>query len=62
MDDKEADVLKLMTEKQVKEAAEALQRINATTEKFANVIVQSIQPIVLNNTGFKPGTIIMRKD
>ena len=63
MDDKEAGgILELMTEEDVKEASEAWQRLNATAEKFANVIAQSIQPVVLNNTGFKPGTIVMRKD
>lgn len=62
MDDKEADVLKLITEEEVKEASEAWQRLNATAEKFAKVIAQSIQPIVLSNTGLKPGTIVMRKD
>lgn len=63
MDDKEAGgILELMTEEDVKEAAEAWQRLNATAEKFANAVAQSIPPIVLNSTGFKPGTIVMRKD
>lgn len=63
MSDKEAGgIIKLMTEEDVKKATEAWQRLNATMEKFANVVVQSIQPIVLNSTGFKPGTIVMRKD
>jgi hypothetical protein len=63
MDDKESGgILELMTKEDVKEASEAWQRLNATAEKFANVIAQSIQPIVLNSTGFKPGTIAMRKD
>ncbi|MEE3397882.1 MAG: hypothetical protein VZR64_00335 [Eubacterium sp.] len=63
MDDKESGgILELMTEEDVKEAAEAWQRINATTEKFANAVAQSIPPIVLNSTGYEPGTIVMRKD
>ena len=63
MDDKEAGgIIKLMTEEDVKEATEAWQRYNATAEKFANVIAQSIQPIVLDSTGLKLGTIAMRKD
>lgn len=63
MNDKEAGgILELMTKEDVKEASEAWQRLNATAEKFANVIAQSIQPIVLSSTGLKPGTIAMRKD
>ena len=63
MDDKEAGgIISLITEEDVKEATKAWQRYNATMEKFANVIAQSIQPIVLNNTGSKPDTIVMRKD